>query len=66
MQTGNIVQLFRDKEYGKIKTKGGEAVHFHKNCLWGIKFDELSDGQEVKFQTQITRKGLLGFEVQSA
>jgi cold shock CspA family protein len=64
MQIGNIVQLFQDKEYGFIRTKSGEIVHFHKNCLWGIRFDELSEGQEVKFFSQLVHKGLLGFEIQ--
>lgn len=50
---GYIVRLFRDKEYGLIRTKGGETVHFHETCLRGIGFDELSESQEVKFQTQI-------------
>ena len=63
MQTGHIVQLFRDKEYGLIRTKGGEAVHFHKNCLWGIRFDDLVEGQLVKFFTQVTHKGLVGSEI---
>jgi cold shock CspA family protein len=66
MQKGKIVQLFRDKEYGLIRTKGGEDVHFHKQCLWGIRFDELCEGQAVKFWTQLTSKGLLGFEIRPA
>jgi cold shock CspA family protein len=63
MQTGNIVQLFHDKEYGMIRTISGEEVHFHKNCLGSIRFDELIEGQEVEFFTQLTYKGLLGFEI---
>jgi len=62
--TGCIVQLFQDKEYGWIRRKDGEAVLFHKNCLWGMRFDELKEGQEIRFFTQITHKGLLGVEVQ--
>ncbi|HNV24596.1 MAG TPA: cold shock domain-containing protein [Candidatus Omnitrophota bacterium] len=64
METGHIVELFQEKEYGSIKTNGGEAVHFHKRCLWGIAFNQLHEGQAVKFFTQSTIKGLLGFDVQ--
>ena len=66
MQTGNVVQLFRDKRYGLIMTKGGESVHFHDKCLLDVGFGELSEGQEVNFLTQVTLKGLLGFEIRPA
>ena len=63
MHIGNIVKLFRDKEYGVIRTKDGEDVHFHNHCLWDVQFNELMDGQEVEFEMQPTRKGFLGFQI---
>ena len=63
MHRGNITQLFHDKEYGSIRTKGGDDVHFHKLCLWNTQFSDLIDGQEVEFELQTTRTGLLGFHI---
>jgi cold shock CspA family protein len=63
MYRGNITRLFHDKEYGSIKAKSGEDVHFHKYCLWNVQFDELFDGQEVEFEMQATHKGFIGFQI---
>ena len=63
MRLGNVTKLFHDKEYGSIRTKSGEDVHFHKHCLWSCRFDELYEGQEVAFEMQPTHNGYLGFEV---
>ena len=63
MRTGNIIKLFRDKEYGSIKTKGGEDAHFHKLCLWDIPFEDLTEGQEVEFEIQSSNKGFLAFHI---
>ena len=49
MQEGTISKLFQDKEYGFIRTKSGEDVHFHKQCLWDIQFSDLRENQEVEF-----------------
>ncbi len=63
MQVGTISKLFREKEYGKIKTNNGEDAHFHKGCLWGITFIELTEGQEVEFEIQLSYKGFLAFHI---
>jgi len=34
MQTGTISKLVHDREYGKIRTNGGEEAHFHKGCYY--------------------------------
>jgi len=60
---GNVIKLFPDKEYGSIRTKDGAEVHFHKQCLWDCRFDELYESQEVQFQMQDTGHGYLGFEI---
>ena len=63
MQAGNVTKLFRDQEYGSIRTKSGEDVHFHKHCLWNCRFEELYESQEVEFEMQPTHNGFLGFEI---
>ena len=63
MDVGKITKIFYDKGYGSIRTRGGADVHFHKNCLWDIRFDELTEGQEVDLETQIAYNGLLGFNI---
>ena len=65
MHIGNITKLFHDKEYGSIKTKNGEVLHFHKQCLWDIQFAELSEGQEVEFEIQACNIGLLAFHIRT-
>ena len=63
MHLGNITKLFQDKEYGFIRTKKGEDIHFHKFCLWGTQFKELKEGQEVEFEMQPSYKGFLAFQI---
>ena len=63
MHLGNVSKLFYDKGYGSIRTKDGEDVHFHKQCLWDCRFEELYESQEVELQMQMTGHGYLGFEI---
>ena len=63
MQTGTISKLFFDKEYGKIRTNGGEEAHFNKECLWDTKFVELIEGQDVEFEMQPAHKGHIAFHI---
>ena len=63
MYLGNIAKLFREKEYGSIRTKNGEDIHFHKLCLWNTPFTELIEGQEVEFEMQPFSKGFLAFHI---
>jgi len=65
LHVGNITKLFPDKEYGSIRTKSGDDVHFHKHCLWDIQFVELTEGQEVEFEIQPSYKGFLAFHIRS-
>ncbi len=63
MHVGNVTKLFHDKEYGSIRIKNGEDIHFHKLCLWDMQFAELTEGQEVEFEIQSSHKGLLAFHI---
>lgn len=63
MQTGNISELFPNKQYGKIKTSDGKEAHFHKNCLWGVAFESLDEGLKVEFEIQSAYHGFLAFHI---
>ena len=63
MLLGNVTKLFHEKECGFIRTKDGDDAHFHKQCLWDIQFAELTEGQEVEFEIQPSRKGFLAFHI---
>ncbi len=63
MQKGNIIKLFREKEYGAILTNNGDEALFHKECLWDTQFGDLSEGQEVEFEIQNAHKGFLAFHI---
>jgi len=63
MQVGKISKLFRDKEYGKIRVKSGEEAHFHKGCLWNIRFMDLVEGQDIEFEMEPSNKGQLAFHI---
>ena len=63
MHVGNVSKLFHDKEHGLIRTKSGEDAHFHKLCLWDVQFAQLTEGQQVEFETQPSNKGTLAFHI---
>lgn len=63
MNRGNISQLYPEQEYGSIRTKDGEDLRFNNQCLWNIRFDELTAGQEVEFEIQQTRTESLAFHI---
>ena len=50
MPNGTIKRLM-DRGFGFIKIEGEEAdLFFHRKVLEGIKFNSLSEGQEVEFE----------------
>ena len=63
MRTGIISRLFRDEEHGEITTDSGECAHFHDGCLWDVPFHGLTEGQEVEFEIQPSRKGFMAFHI---
>jgi len=53
MAVGTITRLVRDRGFGFIKTEGmAEEVFFHSSSVESPTFDELSEGQQVEFQTE--------------
>lgn len=63
MHEGTISKLYHDDEYGKIMTTDGLEVHFHKACLWNIRFVDLSEGQHVEFEMEPAHKGYRAFHI---
>lgn len=53
MATGSIARLVRDRGFGFIKPSGStEDVFFHSSSVEQPTFDELTEGQEVEFDTE--------------
>lgn len=46
---GQISELPRDADYGFIRTHAGTQLYFHRNSLIGSGFDQLSQGQAVRY-----------------
>ncbi len=63
METGRISKLFQEKRYGKILMQDGVEAHFHEQCLWNVRFDDLTEGQEIDFRVQRTHNGMLASEL---
>ena len=57
MQTGTIARL-TDSGYGFIAREGEEKdLFFHSNELQGVSFDDLKEGDKVKFEVGDGPKG---------
>ncbi len=53
MATGTITRLVRDRGFGFIKAAdSSEDIFFHSSSVNETTFDELSEGQEVEFDTE--------------
>jgi ribosomal subunit interface protein len=46
---GRVTSLDATRGVGSIETDDGRIVSFHRNCLVGSRFDDLSTGTEVRF-----------------
>jgi cold shock CspA family protein len=53
---GLVLRLFREQEYGFIKSPAGEEIYFHKNSLAGDDFDRLEVGT-VQWHQEEGNKG---------
>ena len=57
MREGTIARL-TDKGFGFIKIDGQEKdLFFHSNELQGVSFDELREGDKVRFEVAESPKG---------
>lgn len=48
-QNGTIIELFPDTGYGRILTRDGRQVHFHRTSIVPGNLQDLEPGQEVRF-----------------
>jgi len=54
---GVVCKLFPREGYGFILQEGGGEVYFHRNAVHGLTFEELTDGQDVAFNSEAGDKG---------
>lgn len=57
MHKGKIKKLIRERGFGFISDTDGREVFFHQSSLVDIKFDALSEEQEVEFEVEKSPKG---------
>ncbi len=57
MHTGKIKKLVRERGFGFISDTDGSEVFFHQSSLVDVKFDSLSEEQQVEFETEKSDKG---------
>lgn len=62
---GTIKKL-TDKNFGFISQDGADDLFFHANNLSGVSFDELREGDVVKFEVEKTEKGNAAVNVERA
>jgi ribosomal subunit interface protein len=63
-QTGSVVRLFPEQEYGFIEIAGGPELYFTRNAVIDGSFDELKVGTMVQV-TQATGEGPMGPQASS-
>jgi len=54
---GRVTELHPAEDYGRIETREGRLVYFHRNSLLGADFDQLSIGTEVRFDEEAGERG---------
>jgi CspA family cold shock protein len=52
MPTGKIKKLVHDKGFGFIQGEGGRDVFFHHSSVANEGFDDLTEGQQVEYETE--------------
>jgi ribosome-associated translation inhibitor RaiA len=63
-QTGNVVRLFPEQNYGFVQIAGGPELYFTRNAVIGGSFDELEAGTMVQV-TMATGEGPMGPQASS-
>lgn len=63
-QTGNVVRLFQEQNYGFVQIAGGPELYFTRNAVIGGSFDELKVGTMVQV-TMATGEGPMGPQASS-
>ncbi len=62
--TALVTKLFREQDYGFLKTLDGQDIYFHRNSVLHGDFDRLEIGTGVRFVAQEGEQGLHASTVQ--
>ena len=54
---GRVVEINPDENYGRIETRDGRLVYFHRDSLLGAEFESLALGAEVRFHEEMGERG---------
>lgn len=54
---GKIFALYPAMDYGLIRAPDGREVYFHRNSVLNSSFDELREGDSVRFHEEVGEKG---------
>lgn len=58
MSKGSIKKIVSDRGFGFIiPESGGKDVFFHVSTLEGVKIEDLGEGDQVEYETEIGNKG---------
>ena len=57
MPTGTIKRLVRDRGFGFIRDDGGQEWFFHRSAVREAAFEQLTEGQRVDFDEEVSSKG---------
>lgn len=55
--TGKIMQLLPEQDFGLIETMDGREIYFHRNSVVNKNFDALEPGIPVRFHEEMGDKG---------
>ncbi|MDB5339385.1 MAG: cold-shock DNA-binding protein family [Planctomycetaceae bacterium] len=56
MPQGTIKKIVADKGFGFISGEKGD-IFFHLSSVQGKRFEELTEGESVEYETEISQKG---------
>ncbi len=56
-QTGRILRIFEDEDYGFIQTSEDREIYFHRNSVLNEEFGRLKIGVEVSFLEEQGKEG---------
>ena len=54
---GQVMQIYKDADYGIIRTPEGRDVHFHRHSVVDGEFDRLMKGDEIRFHEVLGDQG---------
>jgi cold shock protein len=56
MPQGTIKKIVTDKGFGFISGEKGD-IFFHLSSVQGKRFEELTEGESVEYETEVSQKG---------